>query len=194
MSDASYTALQASVRKFGFKSFILVTPGTEPNTFEVIDGHHRWRAAEDAGMATVPVVVIGRDEADTTALDLAMLSFNVTADILPEVYLDMLRELDEKVGAATLAELTGMDPKFLEDLNRTMALPEDFDLGGKANAADGSRGAAMPVLLPNTDEVRGLLQRAMERYSVKTAGEAVVLALKECEGHVAMREVSKDAH
>ena len=51
-------ALVDSVRQFGLLQPILVRPvGGEPNAYEIIAGERRWRAAQQAQLHDVPVVV-----------------------------------------------------------------------------------------------------------------------------------------
>src|SRR5204863_3304300 len=67
--DAARLAeLAASIRESGMVQPILVRPQGE--RFQIIAGERRWRAAQQAGLATVPVVV--RDVADDRLLELAL--------------------------------------------------------------------------------------------------------------------------
>lgn len=184
MDDRSYAALQSSIKKFGFKSFVVVVQGKEQGTFEVIDGHHRWQAARDLKMPNVPVVLL--EGADADGADLAMLSFNVTAEIIPDVYLDFLKELDSRVGADTLAAFTGLDDTFLKDLNKTLQEVKvgDIQLGLPGDESDRSRGAAINASFPNTPEVVDLLNWAQSYFQAKTPAEGIIACLKDARSKV----------
>lgn len=180
MTDAERAALKNSVEKFGFKSFIVVAPGKDKGTFEVVDGHHRWQTAQDLKMEQVPVVML---EQDANGTDLAMLSFNVQADVIPDVYVDFLQELNARVGSQTLAAFTGIDDNFLADLGRTLEQVKvgEISLGSDAEedvGADRSRGAAVHLSLPSTDEVNALLQQMQTAFKMPTPSDAVLAALR----------------
>ena len=56
--DEQLTSLAASIREIGVLQPILVRPLDESGeTFELIAGERRWRAARRAGLATIPVLV-----------------------------------------------------------------------------------------------------------------------------------------
>lgn len=60
MDAVGYEKTRRSIRRFGFIDPITVRQAGDG--FEIIDGEHRWRAARDEGLETVPVVIV---EADT---------------------------------------------------------------------------------------------------------------------------------
>ena len=109
-------ALKANVEKLGFQSFIVVKEGGKPGTYEVIDGHHRWAALESLGRETAPVVVLPKSVSKADA-DLAMLSFNLSAEILPDEFYELVRDVQAQLGEAELAALTGLNEDFLKQLN-----------------------------------------------------------------------------
>ena len=60
-----------SVRQFGLLQPILVRPvAGEPDTYEIIAGERRWRAAQKAQLHEVPVVIRSLDDLDTLQLAL----------------------------------------------------------------------------------------------------------------------------
>jgi len=60
-----------SVRQFGLLQPILVRPiADEPDSYEIIAGERRWRAAQKAQLHEVPVVVRSLDDLDTLQLAL----------------------------------------------------------------------------------------------------------------------------
>jgi len=184
MTEPELAALRNSVEKFGFKSFIVVAPGKEKDTYEVVDGHHRWQTAQSLNMPNVPVVML---EQDANGTDLAMLSFNVQADVIPDVYVDFLKELTDKLGTETLAAFTGIDDSFLKDLGATLQQVKvgDIDLGtGSAEDAgsDRSRGAAINVSFPSTPEVAELLAWLQEVFKSKTPADALLAAMRHLKG------------
>ena len=183
MPEASMAALRNSVEKFGFKSFIVVAPGKQDGTFEVVDGHHRWETAQSLNMPEVPVVML---EQDSNGTDLAMLSFNVQADVIPDVYVDFLKEMTDKIGTDTLASFTGITDDFLADLTKTLQQVNigEINLGtGQADdTADRSRGNALNVSLPSTSEVTKLLAYFKDVFKTPTDSDTILTALKHLYG------------
>jgi ParB family chromosome partitioning protein len=54
--------LSASIKAHGLAQPIVVSPSTEPGTYEIIAGERRWRAAKMAGLKEIPAVVRHTDE------------------------------------------------------------------------------------------------------------------------------------
>jgi ParB-like chromosome segregation protein Spo0J len=185
MSPEEFTALKASLDRWGLQSLIGVTPGEQPGTWEVVDGHHRWQAAVETGRATVPVVVLERGM-DTGGKVAARLAFNLRATPIPDLYLEHLRELTTLLPVGEVALLTAVDAKFLESL-RMEPLPsadgarpvgdESGDRGGEPGP-NRSRGMASIIALPGTDAVRALLAEAQTVLGVSTPADAVLVALE----------------
>ena len=166
MGDAERKALSASVGKFGFKTFVTVVEGNVPGTYEVVDGHHRWEIAEERGMESIPAVVLEKNFT-SGELDLAMLAFNVSADIIPDVYVDYLNDVQAVFGSDLVAEFTGVDRDFLESLSTDCAQTlANLGLGdeGEASASGVVNGPeGFSISLPADDEFRGRVGEALLR-------------------------------
>jgi ParB family chromosome partitioning protein len=67
--EESLASLTASIRELGVLQPILVRPQAE-GTFELIAGERRWRAANRAGLQTVPAIV--REATDVASLEQAL--------------------------------------------------------------------------------------------------------------------------
>lgn len=118
MTREQWRALQASIDKYGFRGFILVEE-EEDGKFGIVDGHHRYEALKNRGIKEIPIMVL--DANDKTAADLAMLSFNVSGEIVPDVYFDFIKELQEKVEIGELAALTATREDFLSQMEGMLA-------------------------------------------------------------------------
>ncbi|MDP6677993.1 MAG: ParB/RepB/Spo0J family partition protein, partial [Verrucomicrobiota bacterium] len=68
MDDDSLGELAESIRENGIMQPLVVRP--RDGGYELIAGERRWRAAQMAGLAKVPIVI--RDVDDRTALELAL--------------------------------------------------------------------------------------------------------------------------
>ena len=71
VEDEQLMELSESIREFGMAAPILTRPGSDGNGYEVISGQRRVRAAELAGIESVPAFVlpIDRDRAIITLVD-----------------------------------------------------------------------------------------------------------------------------
>ena len=69
--DAELLALSDSIEQHGVLSPVLVRPSEGTNDYEIVSGHRRCRAAELAGLSSVPVIVteLSRDEAVIQMVD-----------------------------------------------------------------------------------------------------------------------------
>lgn len=69
--DAELLALSDSIEQHGVLSPVLVRPLEETNDYEIVSGHRRCKAAELAGLSSVPVIVteLPRDEAVIQMVD-----------------------------------------------------------------------------------------------------------------------------
>jgi ParB family chromosome partitioning protein len=90
-SDAELEGLAASIRERGIIQPIVVR-SRGPDSFEIIAGERRWRAAQRAGLHEVPVVVL--DASDAEALELAIIENVQRTDLNP---------LEEATGYQVLA-------------------------------------------------------------------------------------------
>lgn len=183
MSEDEYAALQRSVERFGFSTFIVVVEDA-PGSFGVVDGHHRWKLARETGMKRVPVVVLKDDGAYT---DLAMLTFNVGGSPDEAVFVDFLAELTRSLGAMEVAGFTALDAGFLDDLQKTAAaayadMGVTSDGGSSPNdmaTGSGWQGKPLVIEVPNTPETHALLAQVIDITKHEVLGQAVLFALKE---------------
>ena len=60
--EESLAELAASVREIGVLQPVLVRPGEQDGTYELIAGERRWRAARRAGLAVIPAIVRTTDD------------------------------------------------------------------------------------------------------------------------------------
>ena len=70
-AEAEIEELAASVRDKGILQPILVRPSRHPGEFDIVAGERRWRAAQAAGLTTLPALV--RDLGDVEAFEIAVI-------------------------------------------------------------------------------------------------------------------------
>jgi len=92
-TDAELDELAASIRERGIIQPIVVRKVAGDETYEIIAGERRWRAAQRAGQHDVPIVVV--EASDKEALEFAIIENVQRADLNP---------MEEAAGYAALME------------------------------------------------------------------------------------------
>jgi ParB/RepB/Spo0J family partition protein len=117
--------LAASVREHGVLQPILVRPLGQ-NRYQLVAGERRWRAAREAGLATIPALVEDLD--DDTALEISIIENLQREDLSPleeaAMYDRMVREHGYSI--RKLAEKLGKDKGYLENRLRLADAPKEI--------------------------------------------------------------------
>jgi ParB family transcriptional regulator, chromosome partitioning protein len=79
--EESLSELTASIAEMGVLQPILVRPGGTADAYELIAGERRWRAAQRAGLATIPAVIRTTD--DATSVEQALVENLHREDLTP---------------------------------------------------------------------------------------------------------------
>ena len=178
--DAALGELADSIRQHGLLQPILVRPiEGHPNTYEIIAGERRWRAAQKASLHDVPVIV--QTLSDTQALEIALVENlqrqDLTALEEAEGYQRLIDEF--KHSHAELGELVGKSRSHVANMLRLLALPAAV----KAMMQDGrlSAGHARALLTAPDSEAlaklaiaRGFSVREVERLANQAKAPAKV--------------------
>jgi len=94
MEAEKYGLLVKAIERFGFLSPILIRQHSEAETpyeYQVIDGHHRLRAAQDLKLDQIPAVLVKSDDDEMNALQIGMnrlrgeLDLSMTSQIMLEL-------------------------------------------------------------------------------------------------------------
>ena len=125
MDKAGLEDLTNSVREHGVLQPILVRP--QPNGhYQLIAGERRWRAAQGAGMQTIPALIEEID--DETALEIAVIENLQREDLSPideaMIYDKMIREHGYSI--RKLAQKLGKDKGYLENRLRLADAPDEI--------------------------------------------------------------------
>ncbi len=118
--------LADSIREKGVIQPILVRPRAGvPDTYEIIAGERRWRAAQRAGLHEVPVVVV--EAADKEALELAIIENVQRTDLNPLEEAAGYEQLIEQFGyaQAELAKVVGKSRSHVANTMRLSKLPSN---------------------------------------------------------------------
>ena len=122
-TDAQLSELAQSIKEKGIIQPLIVRPTGD--TYEIVAGERRWRAAQIAQLHEVPVIV--RDYNDTEVLEVAIIENIQRADLNPVEEAAGYRQLMEKFGHTQekLAEALGKSRSHIANLLRLLNLPED---------------------------------------------------------------------
>jgi len=116
--------LANSIREKGVLQPILVRPTAQPNSFEIVAGERRWRAAQMAKLHDVPVVV--REMSDGESLELAIIENVQRADLNAIEEAGAYQELIDKFGYTQdrLSQEVGKSRSHVANTLRLLKLPE----------------------------------------------------------------------
>jgi ParB family transcriptional regulator, chromosome partitioning protein len=122
--EARLEDLAKSIRSNGVVQPLLVR--RNGNSYELIAGERRWRAAQLAGLTHVPVVV--RNVPDDKVLELALIENIQREDLNPIEEAQAYKKLIDSIGMTqeTLAERVGRDRSYITNYLRLLRLPEDI--------------------------------------------------------------------
>ena len=123
-AEAELADLAQSIREHGIVQPVVVRPSGEAGRYEIIAGERRWRAAQRAGLAQIPVIV--RDVNDRVALELAIVENVQRADLNPvEEALGYQQLLDEhNYTQADLGQIIGKSRSHVANTLRLLKLPD----------------------------------------------------------------------
>lgn len=166
--EAGLEELAASIRAQGVIQPLIVTP-TGAGSYAIVAGERRWRAAQRAGLAAVPVVV-RRVQDDRQQLELALVENLQRADLNPIEEAEAYQALQESFGLAheEIASRVGRGRPAVSNALRLLKLPpevQDLLRTGQLTA-----GQARPLLaLTDPDRLLEVARRAVrEGLSART--------------------------
>jgi ParB family chromosome partitioning protein len=165
------TSLAESIKAQGMIQPVVLRPRLEGG-YELIAGERRWRAAREAGIATVPAVVREADDRDTLLLGLVE---NVAREDLSPIeearaYAVLIDEFGLSLGE--VAERVGRSKPTVSNRIRLLELPEDvLSMIARHELTEGHARAVLAV--PDQDGRRRLAKRIVkEGLSVRAAERA----------------------
>lgn len=159
MDPQEFSGLVESIRKHGVLQAIVVRPA--PDGFEVVAGQRRWRAAEAAGLQTVPSVV--RQLNDQEALELALVENLQREDLNPMERARAYMRLTKEFGLTQeqVADRVGKSQPSVANALRLLQLPPQIRASLEAGRI--SEGHARAILLLDQDAARLRLWERVER-------------------------------
>ncbi len=161
--------LAASIREKGILQPLIVRE-SGGGGYEIVAGERRWRAAQQAQLHEVPVLI--RDLDDTEVLEIAIIENIQRADLNAVEEASGYRQLMDKFGHTQekLAEALGKSRSHIANLLRLLSLPEDVQ--SLVKSGDLSAGHARALI---TAEEPSKLARMVVRDGLSVrATEALV--------------------
>ncbi|RIK86082.1 MAG: chromosome partitioning protein ParB [Hyphomicrobiales bacterium] len=164
-AEADLADLAQSIREHGIVQPVVVRPAGS-GRYEIIAGERRWRAAQRAGLAELPVII--RDVDDRVALELAIIENVQRADLNPvEEALGYQQLIDEhNYTQADLGQVIGKSRSHVANTLRLLKLPESI----RDMLVDGSLSAGHARTLVTAEDPAALARRIVEEgLSVRQA-------------------------
>jgi ParB family chromosome partitioning protein len=164
--EEALQALAGSLGERGVLQPVLVRPKAG-GTYELVAGERRWRAAQIAGLETIPALVRPRDDAE--ALELALIENMAREDLSPIEEARACAALVEELGLTReeVGRRVGRSRVAVSNLIRLLDLPDEVIELLQDGALSEGHGRAL--LLAEDHGARGTLARSavQEGWSVR---------------------------
>lgn len=162
LDQENLTELASSIRENGIIQPLLVTQSPQEDSYLLIAGERRLRAARLAGLRSVPVII--REASDQEQLELAIVENIQRADLTPLEAADAYRQLVEDFGLTheEVAQRVGKNRVTVTNTLRLLKLPDIV----KESLAEGkiSEGHARALLILPTDQAqKDVLESVLKR-------------------------------
>jgi len=164
-AEAELADLASSIKEHGIVQPIVVRPA-QGGRYEIIAGERRWRAAQQAGLAQVPVIM--RDVDDRVALEIAIIENVQRSDLNPVEEASGYQSLidEHHYTQADLAQVIGKSRSHVANTLRLLKLPTDV----RQMLTDGALSAGHARTLVTAENPMALAQRIVsEGLSVRQA-------------------------
>ena len=165
--------LAASIEESGMVQPLLVRRAG--GRYQIIAGERRWRAAQQLGLATVPVTI--RDVPDDRLLELALVENIQREELSPlEEALAFQRLQEElKLTQEEVARKVGRDRSTVANALRLLRLPREVRDLLASGALDGGHGRALLALERAEDQSAMARDAARQGWSVREVERRVAL-------------------
>jgi ParB family chromosome partitioning protein len=164
--DTGLEALAGSLRERGVLQPVLVRP-LPGGTYELVAGERRWRAAQIAGLETIPALVRERD--DGAALEAALIENMAREDLNPVDEARACAALVEELGLTreTVGLRVGRSRVAVSNLLRLLDLPDEaLELLERGDLSEG-HGRALLLASDHADRRRLARSAVAEGWSVR---------------------------
>lgn len=174
--DQSIDELARSIRETGIIQPVLVVP--EEDHYKIIVGERRWRAAQKAGLRSIPVII--RNISVDKQLEISLIENIHREDLNPLEIAQAFQRLSEELGLTQqeIADKVGKDRASVANYIRLLKLPEEIKQFIRENKL--SMGQARAILALEEPELQLLVARQVveKGFSVRET-EKLVQKFKE---------------
>jgi ParB family chromosome partitioning protein len=149
--ETALAELAASIKRYGIVQPLVVTP-VKDGVYTLIAGERRWRAAQLAGLKTVPAII--RSSKELEQLELALIENVQRVDLSPLEQALSIERLHEQFSFSydSIAQRLGKASSTIHNTVRLLRLPEDAREA--LAAAKISEGHARAILALKGDDTR----------------------------------------
>ena len=153
------SALSASIRQLGLLQPVVVRRRPDSG-YELVMGERRWRAAQQAGLSSIPALIIDTD--DRGSLERAIVENVHREDLNPIEEAAAYRQLVEEAGLTQeqLAERVGLSRSTVGNVMRLLDLPDSIQAMVIQGKLSGGHAKALLALLGHP-----LLERIAQRVA-----------------------------
>ena len=172
MDESALGELAASIKAQGLIQPILIRPLGKQNSYEIIAGERRWRAAQMAGLDEVPVVI--RKVPDQTAMCMALIENIQREDLNPLEEAQALHRLLEEFDMTheEVADAVGRSRSSVSNLLRLLELDNKVKLQVMERKLDMGHARAL-LAIPRAQQYELAAEVIKKELSVR-ATEALV--------------------
>ena len=151
----------------------IVARRLDDNNFEIVAGERRWRAAQQAGLLRVPVVI--RDVSDEKLLETALVENLQREDLNPIEEAEAYRRLIDEYQATQeeVAVSVGKDRTTIANHIRLLALPPKIQAGVAAGELSMGHARALLGLNESTSQLRVAREIVVRSLSVRETEKIV---------------------
>jgi ParB family transcriptional regulator, chromosome partitioning protein len=171
-SESALAELTESIRNRGILQPLLLSP-TSDGDFEIIAGERRWRAAQRAGLKTVPAVV--KTEPELERFQMALIENLQREDLNPLEQAKGYQRLAQEfqMTQEEVARIIGKDRAVIANALRMLQLPPEIQSALAEGKISASHARAIAAL-EDAAAQQALFQRIVnESLSVRAVEEAV---------------------
>jgi ParB family transcriptional regulator, chromosome partitioning protein len=164
--EEALNALAGSLQERGILQPVLVRP-KPGGTYELVAGERRWRAAQIAGLETVPAIVRARE--DSVALELALIENMAREDLNPIEEARACAALVEELGLSReeVGRRVGRGRVAVSNLLRLLELPDEALTMLEQGRLSEGHGRALLLAKDHTSRRRLARDAANEGWSVR---------------------------
>lgn len=176
--DEALTQLAASIKQYGILQPMVVTPHGQ-GTFAIVAGERRWRAAAQAGLQKVPVIV--RTTKELEQLEIAIVENVQRVDLSPLEQAVSIERLHQQFSMTyeSIAQRLGKAASTVNNTVRLLQLPEAAQQALREEKISEGHARAILALKDKPEKQQELLTNVLRHEWSVRQSEQFVVSIKE---------------